>query len=87
MFNVRMYLDYIINYILMSFLQRKGKDILLLLSPIVLLHCCGHSSQVTSDQTPKPCSLQNKTVSTWLSLRNQKSKYLENGQSAVDSDF
>ena len=37
----------------MSFLQRKGKDILLLLSPIVLLHCCGHSiSLVTSDQTP-----------------------------------
>ena len=52
MFNVRMYLDYIINYILMSFLQRKGKDILLLLSPSVLLHCCGHSSMVTSDQTP-----------------------------------
>ena len=36
---------------------------------------------------PQPCSLQNKTVSTWLSLRNQKSKYLENGHSAVDSDF
>ena len=52
MFNVRMYLDYIINYILMSSLQRKGKDILLLLSPIVLLHCCGHSSLETSDQTP-----------------------------------
>ena len=43
-----MYLDYIINYILMSSLQRKGKDILLLLSPSVLLHC----SLVTSDQTP-----------------------------------
>ena len=39
MFNVRMYLDYIINSILMSFLQRKGKDILLLLSPSVLLYC------------------------------------------------